>query len=52
MPLYEEDYTDYRPGLLTDIEAQLVIPLNDTGPMDNYKRVLWLLESAPELFIS
>jgi len=28
------------------------IKLNDEGPLDNYSRVLWLLETAPELFIT
>jgi hypothetical protein len=39
-------------SVCTHNDLRYVIPLNDDGPLDNYSRVLWLLQEAPELFLS
>src|SRR6266567_2071842 len=42
----------HLPGVISSDHTPPFIRLNDEGPLDNYSRVLWLLETAPELFIT
>ncbi len=46
------DFYSDIPPVCREEDSILCIPLNDEGPLDNYSRVVWLLETAPELFIS